>query len=203
MGLDSSEMGLGKKEWVVFFEGGRVDTQCTLWIMETMCMPGYYHSGSVETHALGQHVPKCINCYKTTVVINGRAHCFHDYIYTYINRYNFFLYLYIKNIFPIFPIPYRTLGWVGLEPTTLSLPCTHYPLSCLAKQWDMLNGLQGQVTTKVKPFLGDCSGWVWIILAANFLYFLYFCPCSQLILGQAISHYTNILNLFFELIMGV
>ena len=83
--------GLGKKEWVVF-EGGRVDTQCTVWIMETMCMPSY-HSGSVETHAFGQHVPKCINCHKTTVVINGRAHCFHDYIY--INIYKFILYIYI------------------------------------------------------------------------------------------------------------
>ena len=27
------------------------------------------------------HVPKCISCHKATVVISGRAHCFHDYIY--------------------------------------------------------------------------------------------------------------------------
>ena len=27
------------------------------------------------------HVPKCMSCHKAIVVINGRAHCFHDYIY--------------------------------------------------------------------------------------------------------------------------
>ena len=27
------------------------------------------------------HVPKCMSCHKTTVVITRRAHCFHDNIY--------------------------------------------------------------------------------------------------------------------------
>ena len=27
------------------------------------------------------HVPKCMSCHKVTVVITGRAHCFHDCIY--------------------------------------------------------------------------------------------------------------------------
>ena len=29
-------------------------------------------------------VPKCMSCYKSTVVITGRTHCFHDCIYIYI-----------------------------------------------------------------------------------------------------------------------
>ena len=73
--------------------------------MKTMCPPGYHHNGFVATHALGhmtygytllpamfhwyqqcvtvRHVPKCMSCHKAIVVITGRAHCFHDYIYTY------------------------------------------------------------------------------------------------------------------------
>ena len=47
--------------------------------MKTMCPPGgYHHNGFVATHALG---PKCMSCHKAIVVITGRAHCFHDYIY--------------------------------------------------------------------------------------------------------------------------
>ena len=60
--------------------------------MKTMCPPGYHHNGFVATHALGHmmcptvattvhHVPKCMSCHKAIVVITGRAHCFHDYIY--------------------------------------------------------------------------------------------------------------------------
>ena len=55
--------------------------------MKTMCPPGYHHNGFVVTHALGHmmqtvhHVPKCMSCHKAIVVITGRAHCFHDYIY--------------------------------------------------------------------------------------------------------------------------
>ena len=44
--------------------------------MKTMCPPGYHHNGFVATH-----VPKCMSCHKAIVVITGRAHCFHDYIY--------------------------------------------------------------------------------------------------------------------------
>ena len=29
------------------------------------------------------HVPKCMSCHKTIVVITGRAHCFHDCIFIY------------------------------------------------------------------------------------------------------------------------
>ena len=58
-------------------------------IMKTMYRVGYYN-GYVGNHALGHmmygcnivhHVPKCISYYKATVVIIGRAHCFHDSIY--------------------------------------------------------------------------------------------------------------------------
>ena len=44
--------------------------------MKTMCPPGYHHNGFAATH-----VPKCMSCHKTIVVITVRAHCFHDYIY--------------------------------------------------------------------------------------------------------------------------
>ena len=37
-----------------------------------MCPPGFQHNG---------FAPKCISCRKAIVVIIGRAHCFHDYIY--------------------------------------------------------------------------------------------------------------------------
>ena len=47
----------------------------------------------------------------------------------------------------------------------------------------MLNALPSQVTTKFKSLLGNCSGRVRITLAANFLYFLYFYPRSELISG--------------------
>ena len=47
--------------------------------MKTMCPPGYHHNGFVATHV--HHVPKCMSCHKAIVVITGRAHCFHDYIY--------------------------------------------------------------------------------------------------------------------------
>ena len=61
-------------------------------IMKTMCPPSYHHNGFVATHALGHmmygyimitvhHVPKCMSCHKAIVVITGRAHCFHDFIY--------------------------------------------------------------------------------------------------------------------------
>ena len=43
--------------------------------MKTMCPPGYHHNSFVATHALG-HI-----MYGDTVVITGRAHCFHDCIY--------------------------------------------------------------------------------------------------------------------------
>ena len=34
-----------------------------------------------------QHVPKCMSCHKATVVITGRAHCFRDCIFIYIDLY--------------------------------------------------------------------------------------------------------------------
>ena len=57
--------------------------------MKAMCPRGY-HNGSVANYALGHimygcnivhHVPKCMSCQKDIVVITGRAHCFHDWIY--------------------------------------------------------------------------------------------------------------------------
>ena len=44
-------------------------------IMKTMCPPGYNHNGFMATHAPGHMM------YVDIVVIIGRAHCFHDYIY--------------------------------------------------------------------------------------------------------------------------
>ena len=32
-------------------------------------------------HDVRFQVPKCMSCHKAIVVITGRAHCFHDYIY--------------------------------------------------------------------------------------------------------------------------
>ena len=49
--------------------------------MKTMCPPGYHHNGFMATHALGHMMPKCMSCHKAIVVITGRAHCFHDFIY--------------------------------------------------------------------------------------------------------------------------
>ena len=47
-------------------------------IMKKMCSPSYYHSGFVADDALGHMLPKCMSCHRTTVVIPGSAHCFHD-----------------------------------------------------------------------------------------------------------------------------
>ena len=57
--------------------------------MKAMCPPGYHHNGFVATHALGHmiygclscHKTKCMRCHKAIVVITGRSHCFHGYIY--------------------------------------------------------------------------------------------------------------------------
>ena len=51
--------------------------------MKTMCPPGYHHNGFVATHALGHMMYgyMSMSCHKAIVVITGRAHCFHDYIY--------------------------------------------------------------------------------------------------------------------------
>ena len=60
------------------------------------------------------HVPKCMSCHKAIVVITGRAHCFHDYIYilrpscfceiwalcvSWITYDHFYIYKYIYNIY--------------------------------------------------------------------------------------------------------
>ena len=58
-------------------------------------LSGYHGSGFVATHVLGHmmygwwtehHVPKCISCHKTIVVITGRAHCSYDCICIYITH---------------------------------------------------------------------------------------------------------------------
>ena len=64
-------------------------------IMKTMCPPGYHTMALWQLMHLGttvHHVPKCMSCHKAIVVITGRAHCFHDYIYIYIY---IFIYIYI------------------------------------------------------------------------------------------------------------
>ena len=65
-------------------------------------------------------------------------------------------------------------------------------MSYLVERWDVLNGLQNQVTTKVKSSPDDCSGRARITFAANFLYFLYFHPPSELISGWALHIYIYI-----------
>ena len=85
-----------------------------------------------------------------------------------------------------FSIPYRKLARVGFEPTTLCLLCTH------CNHWtfwpnDEICLMVYRIKWPRSPSssLGDCSGWVQITFAGNFLYFFYFhpWPCSELILG--------------------
>ena len=44
-------------------------------LVEHSLVHWYQQCGTVH------HVPKCMSCHKAIVVITGRAHCFHDYIY--------------------------------------------------------------------------------------------------------------------------
>ena len=55
--------------------------------MKTMSPPVYHQNGFVATRGNSctwandiHHAPKCMSCHKAIVVINGRAHCFHDYM---------------------------------------------------------------------------------------------------------------------------
>ena len=65
-------------------------------IMKTIWAPGYYHNDSVETLAPGHLMYGCLSCYRVVtwnevprcmsyprdiVIINRRAHFFHDYVY--------------------------------------------------------------------------------------------------------------------------
>ena len=56
-------------------------------IMKTMCpsrlSPQWLCGNSCICGIVAtvHHVPKCMSCHKAIVVITGRAHCFHDYIY--------------------------------------------------------------------------------------------------------------------------
>ena len=52
------------------------------------------------------------------------------------------------------------------------------------------------MTTKLKSSLGDCSGPVRITLAVNFLYFLYFHACSELISGVPWCVVTHLCHLY-------
>ena len=45
------------------------------WLCGNSCT--WAHDVRFDLH----HVPKCMSCHKAIVVITGRAHCFHDYIY--------------------------------------------------------------------------------------------------------------------------
>ena len=44
-------------------------------LVEHSLVHWYQQCGTVH------HVPKCMSCHNAIVVITGRAHCFHDYIY--------------------------------------------------------------------------------------------------------------------------
>ena len=46
-----------------------------------MCPPGYHDNSFIATHALGHMMYGCMSCHKDFVVLTGRGHCFHDYIY--------------------------------------------------------------------------------------------------------------------------
>ena len=46
------------------------------WLVEDSSVHWYQQCLTVH------HVPKCISSHKAIQVITGRAHCFHDYIYT-------------------------------------------------------------------------------------------------------------------------
>ena len=57
--------------------GSLMTTNITLLalLVEHSLVHWYQQCGTVH------HVPKCMSCHKAIVVITGRAHCFHDYIY--------------------------------------------------------------------------------------------------------------------------
>ena len=50
--------------------------QCVLPVITTMALWQLMHLGT-SVH----HVPKGMSCNKAIVVISGKVHCFHDYIY--------------------------------------------------------------------------------------------------------------------------
>ena len=65
-----------------------------------VCIYIYYHENNVPFRLLPQclcgnsctwahdvQLPKCMSCHKATVVITGRAHCFRDCIFIYIDLY--------------------------------------------------------------------------------------------------------------------
>ena len=83
---------------------------------------------------------------------------------------------------------------MGFEPPTSCLPCTHsnQPMNVSAWQWDVLNGLQDQVTKKGTSHCQVvCNRQVQITLKANCLFFLNFHPCSELIFGLQPSSVTT------------
>ena len=52
-------------------------TYITLLALHVQHSLGHWYQQCVTVH----HVPKCMSCHKATVVITGRAHCFHHYIH--------------------------------------------------------------------------------------------------------------------------
>ena len=66
----------------------------------------YIYQQCVTVH----HVPKCMSCHKAIVVITGKAHFFHDFIYI---------------LSQVFLISYRKLGQVGFESTNPQ-PCVYH-----------------------------------------------------------------------------
>lgn len=67
-------------------------------------------------------------------------------------------------------LPYKRLAQVGFEPVNLVLTVhSLQPLSCVAEQWDAVNGLQDQVVTRQSHHLFDCSRWIKITLKTIYI----------------------------------
>ena len=106
-------------------------------------------------------------------------------LYIYILYYIIYIYIYIYIHGKLFQFDFqffssiKKVGPSGIRNHYLEFMIDRYALkvSYLTEQWDLLNGLQNQVTTKHKS-LGDYSGRFWITLAAKLL--------CELILGEAL-----------------
>ena len=101
-------------------------------------------------HVNVHHVPKCMSCHKVTVVITGRAHCFHDciYVYIYINIISISISIYIYT----YGIHHWRILWRSyrkVEPTT-----TEFRSNAL-------------IDSAIRP-------WVQLVLRANFVQLLQF-----------------------------
>ena len=101
----------------------------------------------------------------------------------------------------VFPVLYRKLARSDIWTRDLALSMhTLSPLSYPAERWDVLNGQQNQVTTKLESSLADCitqfeshSQLTFYISSTSKL------AQSQFRVKSFISRRTTVLDLFFEL----